>query len=138
MQEADRAERHRDQLSRGLVVELVGYGDEGAGLGDDLLGPGPEAATRGHPLAHGEVLDPVTEGIDDTDGLGAGARGQLGLEPVGAADGPEVVVVDRCQGHPDPDLAGAGLGKGLVEDGQGRRRLAEGLVHDSTHGALLS
>jgi len=59
-----------------------------------MLGPHAEGSARGDPLADLKLIDAGAERIYDADGLGSGQGRQVGLEAVGAAYGPEIMVVD--------------------------------------------
>ena len=84
-----------------------------------------------------ETLDALTERLDDTDGLGPGARGHLGLEAVAAAGRPEVVVVDRGEQHPHERLARTGLGVRHLLDREDLGRVAEPGLDECAHGTAF-
>lgn len=133
LQQADRAERHRDELGRALVGEGIGHGDESGGVRHDVLGPGAEGAAGRDALSDREVLDALTEGVDDAQGLGAGGRRQLGLEPIGAAHGPQVVVVDGGEDDAQADLPCCGLRNGTLLDREDVFGFAESGMDECTH-----
>src|SRR3546814_19193862 len=66
----------------------------------------------------------------------AADRGQRRLVAVLAADGQQVVVVDRRQLHADPHFAGDGLGHRTVADDKHVGRTAELVVDGATHVGL--
>jgi hypothetical protein len=136
VEQGDGAERHRDELRGDLVAERIVDRDEGRGLGHEVLGPDAEGAAGGHALADREVRDIRTDGVDDADRLGSGAGGQFGLEAVGAPDRPQVVVVDGAEEGAHAHLAGAGLGRRDLFDGEDVGGLSELVVDDGAHGGL--
>ena len=111
-------------------------GDEPGGLGDEVLGPHPEGSAGGDTLADLEAGHSLAEGVDDTHGLGSGSGGQLGLEPVGASDRPQVVVVDGAQEGAHAHLARAGLRGGDGLDGENLCGFSEFVVDEGAHDDL--
>ena len=87
--------------------------------------------------AVGTDLVALTERLDDTDGLGPGARGHLGLEAVAATGRPEVVVVDRGEQHPHERLARTGLGVRHLLDREDLGRVAEPGLDECAHGTAF-
>ncbi|OEI67187.1 hypothetical protein Cus16_3195 [Curtobacterium sp. ER1/6] len=133
VQQADGAERHRHELRRGLVGHRVRHRDEPGGVGHVVLGPDAER-TAGDALADLQPVDALAERLDDTECLGAAGGRELRLEAVCAADGPQVVVVDRGEHGADEHLPGARLRDRALGHGQDVGGLTEGLVDDGAHG----
>ena len=83
------------ESSWAAVSSLIasGTGTSAAALADEELGPRAEGAA-GDPLPDLQAVDAFAQRVDDADRLGARCGRQFGLEAVGAADRPEVVIVD--------------------------------------------
>ena len=85
-------------------------------------------------LPQRDAFDASAERIDHAHGLAAANGGQLGLVAVAATDGPKIMVVDGGEQGLDANLAGGGLGHGLLAQGQDFGGLAKGGVNRTAHG----
>ena len=92
---------------------------------------------RQHVVAGLEAAHAFADRLDHTNRLGAAQRRQLGLVAIGAADGPEVVIVDRRQDGPDAYLTGTGLRDGAVRHDQDVGRFAKRGVNVAAHDVSL-
>ena len=132
-EQAQGAERHGHELRSGLVGDTVGHRDERGGGSHEVLGPHSEGASGDDALPGQQRRDTLAHGIHDAERLRPGARRKLGLVPVGAADRPQIVIVDGAEQGAHTHLSRPRFRRLDIREVEDIGGVTEGVVDERAH-----